>query len=451
MNEKKTYAWTAYFYRVLAAEINAITRYMTRVIQYHPLASDAGDLMERIDCPEKSVVPDPEPLPDASGETDERTVVLLNGNLNHTYDIQKLLLELRPSLSRSSRVIAMAYNPYLKGLYTLLRKLKLSRASEMKTSVTINALKQLAEISGFEVVRIRPCCYIPFSLLGLGTLLNRILPAIPMIRWLSLGTVIVFRPVRASEHKPSLSIVIPARNEAGNIRNAIAWTPQMEGVSTEIIFVEGNSTDDTWTVIQEVVAEGHPFFELSCYQQPGKGKNDAVRVGFAQAKNDLFTILDADLTMPPEMIPRFYDAYVQGKGDFVNGSRLLYPMEGEAMRFLNHLGNLFFAKTLSILLGMPLGDSLCGTKLVSRADYQRIKAWRDDFGDFDPFGDFELLFPAAQLALRSVDIPVRYKDRTYGSTNINRFRHGLVLLKMTMIGFWKVKLGFISSVKEGRV
>lgn len=441
MSEKKTFGWTRYFYKMLGAEINAITRYMNRVIQVHPVFHDHGDLLESIDAPERFVVAEGEPVPDASAERDERTVFLLNGNFNHTYDIQKLLQDLYPSTSRSSRVIVVAYNPYLKGLYRVLHKLGLSRAEGLTTFVTTDALRQLAEISGFEVVRDRPTCYIPFSLCGLGTLLNRLLPVVPLFRWLSLATVVVLRPVKPVPEKPSLSIVIPARNEAGNIRNAINWTPQMEGVETEIIFVEGNSTDDTWQVIQDVVAEGHDFFRLSCYQQPGKGKNDAVRVGFAHARCDLLTILDADLTMPPEMLPRFYNAYVEGKGDFINGSRLLYPMEGEAMRFLNHLGNLFFAKTLSRLLGMPIGDSLCGTKLVSRSDYQRIKAWRDDFGDFDPFGDFELLFPAAQLALRSADIPVRYKARTYGSTNISRFRHGVILLKMTFVGLFRIRLG----------
>jgi glycosyltransferase involved in cell wall biosynthesis len=212
-------------------------------------------------------------------------------------------------------------------------------------------------------------------------------------------------------------------------------------VDIEIVFVEGHSKDDTWAKIQEVVKRGHPPFKLAAYQQTGRGKNDAVRLGFSKAANEILTILDADLTMPPEMLPRFYQAYVDGLADFVNGSRLVYPMEGEAMRFLNLLGNVFFAKALSSTLGMRIGDSLCGTKLVAAHDYRRITRWRDDFGDFDPFGDFELLFPAAVLGLGCVDIPVRYKARTYGSTNIHRFRHGLVLLKMTLTGWLRIRLG----------
>ncbi len=116
-------------------------------------------------------------------------------------------------------------------------------------------------------------------------------------------------------------------------------------------------------------------------------------------------------------------------------------MEGEAMRPLNRLGNVFFAKALSLILDIPISDALCGTKLLSRRDYERFVRWRSDFGEFDPFGDFELLFPAATMALGTVDIAVRYRDRTYGSTSIRRFAHGFELLKMTAIGFFRIKFG----------
>ena len=212
------------------------------------------------------------------------------------------------------------------------------------------------------------------------------------------------------------------------------------GGPLEIIFVEGHSDDGTWDEIQRVKAKYGRQFQISAYQQTGKGKADAVRLGFSKATGDLLTILDADLTMPPELLPRFTNAYREGRADFINGSRIVYPMEGEAMRFLNRLGNVFFAKALTWVLDTRIGDSLCGTKLVTRHDYARMKAWRDDFGDFDPFGDFELLFPAAILGLGVVDIPIRYRARTYGTTNINRFRHGLLLLRMTLVGFFRIKM-----------
>jgi len=282
--------------------------------------------------------------------------------------------------------------------------------------------------------------YFPGNLLGLGWFLNKLLPAIPLLRHLGLVVVVTLRPVLGEKSRPSLSVVIPARNEKGNIENALRRLPDI-GASLEVIFVEGHSTDGTWEEIQRVLALWGDRLRIAAYQQTGKGKADAVRLGFSKATGELLTILDADLTMPPELLGRFYDAYRQGLADFVNGSRLLYPMEGEAMRFLNRLGNIFFAKALSHVLGVRLADSLCGTKLLARHDYERFIRWRKDFGDFDPFGDFELLFPAAELALGIIDIPIRYRARTYGSTNISRFRHGVLLAKMTLVAFVRLRMG----------
>ena len=294
-----------------------------------------------------------------------------------------------------------------------------------------------------KLVRLRPVAYLPWHFFGLGSLLNVVMPAVPGLRWLSLVTVAVLRPVMTAEReRPSLSIVIPARNERGNIEDALRRMPNF-GAPTEVIFVEGHSSDGTWEEIQRVTSawDGRAGLRVRALQQAGKGKADAVRLGFSKATGEVLTILDADLTMPPEKLTRFFDAYCQGAADFVNGTRLVYPMEGEAMRFLNRLGNVFFAKLLSFVLDVRLGDSLCGTKLVSRRDYERFVRWRNDFGDFDPFGDFELLFPAAVLGTGIIDIPVYYRARTYGTTNIRRFRDGAILFRMSMTGLLRIKFG----------
>jgi len=174
-------------------------------------------------------------------------------------------------------------------------------------------------------------------------------------------------------------------------------------------------------------------------KQAGTGKGDAVRAGFAAATGDMLMILDADMTVAPEDLPRFYEAMVTAKGEFINGVRLVYPMEGRAMRFFNILGNKFFAAAFSWLLGQPIRDTLCGSKVMWRRDYQRLAANRAYFGDFDPFGDFDLLFGVAKLNLKIVEMPVRYYSRRYGDTNISRWRHGLLLLRMVVFASRRIK------------
>jgi hypothetical protein len=430
--------WRKYLTELLAREVSAVTKYYDRLIQWLPREEDDGSLLDTAQNPLKQVVGGDQEFPDLTSERDQRTAILVNGTFNHHFDIQGLLMQLKPRLSRTSRLLIILYSPYLRWIYKLANRLNIRKGDLPCTFLTRVDIENLARVSGFELVRERQLAYIPWKLLGLGDVMNRTLPLVPLLRWSALTSLVVLRP-RIASPPEGLSCVIPARNERGNIENALKRLENFSG-PIEIIFVEGHSSDGTWEEIQRVTQEYQDRFHIQAFQQTGKGKADAVRLGFSKSNEPLLTILDADLTMPPEMLERFYRAYSEGHGDFINGSRLVYPMEGEAMRFLNHLGNVFFAKALSWVLDMQIGDSLCGTKLVTRADYNRILAWRQDFGDFDPFGDFELLFPAATLALGTVDVPIRYLARTYGATNIHRFRHGLLLLKMTAIGLFRIKM-----------
>jgi len=432
--------WTTYLYRLIAGEVSALTRYSDRVVQWQPRPFDSGYLLQQVQAPCKSTAMhlDDIPLP---ANDDSRAVVLCNGTFNFSDDIQRLLLDLQLRLRRGDRVVSICYNPYLQWLYRLCNAIGLRHGALPTTFVTRRDLDNLARLSDYEVVRHRPIGFCPFRLLGLGSLLNWLLAMVPVLRWVALVSVVVLRPIKPLTRKPSLTIVIPARNEKGNIEAALQRMPDLGGAQLDVIFVEGHSRDGTWEEILRVIPLYAHRFAVRGFQQTGKGKSDAVRLGFQHAHGELLTILDADLTMPPELLHRFYDAWCAGRADFVNGSRLTYPMEGEAMRFLNRLGNLFFARAVSGVLDSKLGDTLCGTKLVTRTDYARMVRWRSDFGDFDPFGDFELLFPAAVLGLGNVDVPIAYRARTYGSTSIQRFRHGFMLLQMTLIGLFRVRAG----------
>jgi glycosyltransferase involved in cell wall biosynthesis len=306
--------------------------------------------------------------------------------------------------------------------------------------LTVEDITNLLSLADFEVIRHRVEILWPLKTPLFANLCNRYLAKLWPFKYFALTHFLISRPRSKDEplsEEPLVSIIIPARNEAGHIPQIFERTPQM-GRGTELVFVEGHSKDDTYeTIEREIVA--HPEWQCKLLRQTGVGKGDAVRLGFENAKGDVLIILDADLTVPPEDLPRFYKVLRSGKGEFVNGVRLVYPMEKEAMCFFNLVGNKFFSLAFSWLLEQKIKDTLCGTKVLWKKHYNMIVANRAYFGDFDPFGDFDLLFGAAKLNLKIVEMPIRYRERSYGATNISRWRHGWLLLKMVLFASRRIK------------
>jgi SAM-dependent methyltransferase len=299
-------------------------------------------------------------------------------------------------------------------------------------------VRSLAALADFDAVKNEMRVLSPARLLGVGRFINRFLAPFPLIRQLCLRHYTVCRSLRRQGVEvTSATVVIPARNERGNIEAAVKRIPRFAD-AIEIIFVEGHSQDGTWQEIERVVA-AYPDYDIKAMRQPGTGKGDAVFAAFAAARGDVLIILDADLTVPPEQLPKFWDAIRSGKGEFVNGSRLVYPMDEEAMRFLNLVVNKAFSLLFTWLLSQRFTDTLCGTKAMCRSDYARLAAGRGYFGNFDPFGDFDLIFGASKLGLKAVEVPIRYASRSYGETQISRFRHGLMLLRMVLFAFMRIK------------
>jgi glycosyltransferase involved in cell wall biosynthesis len=298
--------------------------------------------------------------------------------------------------------------------------------------------RNLLELSGLEVVTTSTRVLFPKQVPLLTLFLNGFLANLWPFNQLCLTYWIVARPKPEPLGEHTVSVVCPCRNEAGHIPALVARLPEL-GTATELVFVEGGSTDGTRAAIERQV-EAHPELELRLVDQPGRGKGDAVRAGFAAARNDVLMILDGDLSVRPEELPKFYKALVDGRAELVNGSRLVYDVAPGSMRYLNMLGNRLFSRLFKGVTGHHVKDTLCGTKALLRRDYDEIAANRAYFGEFDPFGDFDLLFGAARLNLKIVDLPVRYQPREYGETNISRWRHGWLLLRMTSFAFWKFKI-----------
>ncbi len=364
--------------------------------------------------------------------------IVVSELVNDLWDVQAMLVQLQPYCVRHTRVIFNFYSHLWNIPLRIARKLGFATPNLPQNWLTRHDMVNLLEISGFQPLRVWEEVIAPLPAPFLSNFANRYLAKISPFRFLAIANFVLARPVnKPIPRTPTVSVIVAARNESGHIEELMERIPEM-GAGTEIIFVEGNSTDDTYEVIERTIAS-HAARNCQLLKQPGKGKGDAVRTGFAVANGDILIILDADMTVPPEDLPRFYELLVNGSAEFVNGVRLVYPMEEDAMRFANLIGNKFFSWAFSWLLGQPIRDTLCGTKVLWRSDYERIAENRAYFGDFDPFGDFDLLFGAARLNLKIMEVPIRYRARRYGETNISRWQHGWLLLKMVIFAARRIK------------
>lgn len=365
--------------------------------------------------------------------------IILSDLIGHLEDIQSTFENLRKVCHSRTKIIITYYNFLWEPILKLGEKFKLKAKQYYQNWLSYMDIENLLKISDFEPIRIGVRLLLPIFIPLISTFLNKYISKFPFFRSLCLVNYIIARiaPDKQIENY-SCSVIVPARNESGNIEKAVLEIPMM-GRSTEIIFIEGWSKDNTLQEIQRVCEKYKELRLLKWAVQDGIGKKDAVQKGFDIATGDILMILDADLTVSPKDLIKFYNALASGKGEFINGSRMVYPMEKEAMRFLNMVGNKFFSLLFSWILGTNCKDTLCGTKAIFKSDYEKIKQNRNYFGDFDPFGDFDLIFGAYKQNLKMVEIPVHYKRRTYGSSNIHRWKHGFLLLKMSLFAMRKIK------------
>ena len=457
MNEKNLLRWrkrNSYYYNWLERIYKFVVRPGSRVLH---IGSGYGDLLAAVD-PEYGVGIDPDKdsielakkrfeylnffvqNPDELQVEGTFDYILICNSLGRWRDIQKVLERVKPHTTEKTRIVITYYNYLWEGVLKLGSMLRIRRPYEYHNWLPSKDIENLLKLADFDVIRTDSYLLMPKKIPLISTLLNYTLSLLPGFRYFNLVDLVVARPnpKPLNDEDLSVSVIVPCRNEKGNIENAIKRIPRM-GRETEIIFVDGNSTDGTADEVERCI-EKYPQRKIKLIGQgEGVGKGDADRKGFAAACGDVLVIQDADLTAPPEELPKFFRALRDGKGEYINGSRLVYPMEKQAMRFLNLLGNKFFGALFSWLLGQRFRDTLCGTKMIRKSDYELIARNRNYFGEFDPFGDFDLIFGAVKQNMKVIEVPVTYHARTYGETNISRFSHGWLLLKMSWVAFKKIK------------
>ena len=365
--------------------------------------------------------------------------IILSDTIGYLDDCEVAFERLHSLCTPDTRLIISYYSWRWQPILTLGEKIGLKMPSVELNWLSTEDTMGFLQLADFEPVKREWRQLVPRSLFGLGLLINRFIGTLPLIRRFSLRNYLVARPVRDVKlRQASTTVLIPCRNEKGNIENAVKRLPDF-CEDLEILYVEGNSQDGTLDEIHRVI-EAYPDKDIKVLVQDGKGKGDAVRKGFDHARGDILMILDADLTVPPEDLPKFYKAIASGKGEYINGTRLVYPMDNQAMRFLNFWANRTFSMLFTWLLNQRITDTLCGTKVLTKRNYEKIVANRSYFGEFDPFGDFDLIFGASKINLKMVEVPIRYTSREYGETQISRFQHGWLLLKMVLFAYKKLKI-----------
>ncbi len=364
--------------------------------------------------------------------------ILISDSIGYFEDVQKTFGQLHKLCKSDTKVIITYINFLWLPILNLAETLRLKMPQVRNNWLDIKDIVNLLELSDFDVIKTGKKFLIPIYLPLVSSFINRVIANLPLLNRLCLNEFIIGRSIAKKEYLETVTVVVPARNEKGHIEEIVRRVPKM-GKHTELLFVEGNSTDDTYDEIVKVCNSYTGELDLKFTKQEGKGKGDAVRKGFEMANGDILMILDADMTVPPEDLPKFYEAISSGKGEFLNGTRLVYPLEKDAMRKLNMIGNKFFSLMFTWILNQRIKDTLCGTKVLSKKNYQMLKTTKKFLGDFDPFGDFDLIFGSAKINLKFVEIPIRYQARVYGETNISRFKHGWMLLKMTFFAMRKFK------------
>lgn len=364
--------------------------------------------------------------------------VIISDTIGYFEDVQNAFDQIRKLCGDDTRIIITYFNFLWLPLLNLAEFFKLKMPQVRNNWLDIMDISNLLNLTGFDIISTGRKFILPVYIPLLSRFMNKFIANLPVLNKLCLTEFIIAKKSEVYNSLDTVSVIVPARNEKGNIEQIVKRIPQM-GKHTEIIFVEGNSTDNTFDEIKLICEKYSIEYDLKYAQQDGKGKADAVRKGFEMASCKILMILDADMTVPPEDLSKFYEAIHTGKGEFINGSRLVYPMEKDAMRTLNIMGNKFFSMMFTWILSQRIKDTLCGTKVLTKENYENLKEAKKFLGDFDPFGDFDLILGASKLNLKFAEIPVRYKARIYGSTNISRFRHGWMLLQITFFAMRKFK------------
>ena len=361
-------------------------------------------------------------------------LVVITDLFELTDDIYSVFKSIANILNPDGKLLVNSVNPKWNAVLKIFEKLQLKTASQDRAYIHPKKIINIAKSDGYELNQYYSRQLFPFRIFGLGKIVNKILEVILLPFNVGIKNYMVFGSYKIENQIKSKSIIIPAKNEEKNLIPLIKRIPHFNE-EYELVVVYGDSKDKTEEVVLNL-ENVFPELNIKVLKQSSNGKANAVWEAVEVCDMELIAILDSDQSVDPETLEHFFEILENGNADFVNGTRLIYPMEDKAMRTINTLGNKIFQFLISLVIKQKLTDSLCGTKVFKKSSVKKIKYWQNSLSSKDPFGDFDLIFSAAYAGDKILEYPVHYRARVYGETQISRFRDGFKLIKYFIESFY---------------
>jgi len=369
--------------------------------------------------------------------------VILTFPLNNFVNLVGFFDKLDSSLNEEAKVIVSYYSKIWKPFFFIFSLFGLIRNYKNSLFFSKDTLEIFLRTGNFEISKKIPNYFIPFNIPIINKFLSILINFLPFLDNLSVTKVFYLRKKNYKKRQnKKISLIIPCKNEQGNILNIVTDAKKELIIPYEIIFVDDKSSDNTFQIIIDCKKKFSDV-DIQVTKGPGKGKSLAVNEGIKIATGYYSIIFDADMTVNMKDINVFYNAISNGNADIINGSRLVYKPYTGAMRYLNFLGNKFFSKLSSFITGELITDTLCGSKCFITKDFKIFNEFKDNNNINDIWGDFNILYSSNFYGLKCIDLPVRYYERVEGETKMKkRFYFFLNMLSTSIKAMNRFKINF---------
>ncbi len=366
------------------------------------------------------------------------TVVI--SDIEHQLNPAKNLLNLSRIVGDNTKIILLSKNMVWMILIKIL-KLFFSFSPKKNNFLPSSYLDNLYSSCNLELIRQEKIIALPINIPFLTKIINRIF-RLPLLNFFCMSNIAILKKKikNSSNHKDlKISFIIPCKNEQDNIK-VFEQKINENTEPDEYLFGDDNSSDKTSDEIDKLI-EKLSDKKIIKYNGPGICKSENVYKGIDLSSGDIIVIYDADHTVSFEDIKFSVSIMKKTNVDFINCTRMIYPQKDGAMKFANFIGNTIFASLFSLLFKKKITDTLCGTKIFYKKDWEKIKENTSQWGMKDLWGDFDLLIGAYKNNLKITEVPVTYYERRENETKMTSLiSNTLRMFFIVIYSYYKLRL-----------